>query len=204
MRKIIAHEFISLDGVIQAPGGKEEDTDGGFTHGGWTMPYWDDAIGTRFSEVMQKADTLLLGRKTWEIHGSAFETMEGEPFADELNALKKYVVSTTLTSTDLWRNSSVISGDVVSKVKKLKSEKGKHILIDGSSVLMHTLFENNLVDTLQLHVYPVVLGTGKKLFGSGTDIALKLKESIALSSGVVFMEYEVTSTDKTQKGGERT
>ena len=120
MRDLIVAEFITLDGVIQAPGGEDEDTDGGFAHGGWTHPFWHDDIGERFSEAMSEADALLLGRRTWEIHGGAFEAMEGEPFADALNAVPKYVVSTTLEDASAWRNSTVIRDDVVERVHPLE------------------------------------------------------------------------------------
>src|SRR5512138_3822432 len=110
MRKIIVHEFMTLDGVIQAPGGPKEDTEGGFTQGGWTLPYWDDDIGKHFFQAMTQADTLLLGRKTWQIHGEAFEPMApGDPMVDTLNSFKKYVVSTTLKSASAWRNSTLIN-----------------------------------------------------------------------------------------------
>ena len=114
MRKIIVHEFITLDGVIQAPGGADEDTDGGFTHGGWTWPYWHDEIGALIGVAMQQSDAFLLGRRTWQGHGAAFDPMpEGDPFGDAMKAIQKYVVSTTLTNTDLWRNSTLIRGNVV-------------------------------------------------------------------------------------------
>ena len=120
MRKIIVSEFMSLDGVMQAPGGQNEDTDGGFAQGGWTQPYWDDAIGAHFGQVMSESDTLLLGRKTWQIHGGAFEPMAaGDPFGDALNAMPKFVVSTTLTSAAAWRNSTLISGDAIEAVRAL-------------------------------------------------------------------------------------
>jgi len=131
-----------VDGAIQAPGGAQEDTDGGFTHGGWTWPYWHDDIGKHFFEAMSQADALLLGRKTWQIHGGAFEPMpDTDPFGSVMNAVRKYVVSTTLKSTSAWRNSTLISGNVVEEVKRLKEQPGKDILVDGSSVLVHTLVE---------------------------------------------------------------
>lgn len=191
MRKIIVHEFVTLDGVIQAPGGANEDTDGGFAHGGWTMPYWHDDIGARFFQAMSQADTLLLGRKTWQIHGGAFEPMPaGDAFGDLMNGVRKVVVSTTLTSPAAWRNSTLISGNVVQEVRKLKEQPGKNILVDGSSVLIHTLAENDLVDGYSLHVYPLVLGSGKRLFPAGKRLNLKLVESKALPTGVVFQEYQ--------------
>ena len=165
MRKLIIAEFITLDGVIQAPGGAEEDTDGGFRYGGWTQAYWDDAIGAHFFQAMTEADAMLLGRKTWQGHGAAFDPMPvGDPFGDVLNGVQKYVVSTTLQSATLWRNSTIIRENVVEAVRQLKAQPGKNILLDGSSVLAHTLIENDLVDEYGLHVYPLVLGTGKRLF----------------------------------------
>jgi len=191
MRKLIVAEFITLDGVIQAPGAPDEDTDGGFVHGGWTHPYWHDDIGAHFSQAMAEADTLLLGRKTWQGHGAAFDPMpEGDPFGDVMKSKKKYVVSTTLKSTELWRNSSIINSDVVEEVRKLKAQSGQNIILDGSSMLAHTLIENDLVDEYALHVYPLVLGSGKRLFPNGKRVDLKLIGSQALPTGVVFQQYE--------------
>ena len=191
MRKIIVSEFVSLDNVMQAPGGAEEDTEGGFTHGGWTWPYWHDDIGVGFFQLMNECDALLLGRKTWQIHGGAFEPMPaGDPFGDLMNAMQKYVVSTTLTSASAWRNSTLIRGNVVEEIRALKAQPGKHIAMDGSSVLIHTLAEHDLIDEYKLHVYPLVLGTGKKLFPDGLRVNLRLTESKALPTGVVLMSYE--------------
>ena len=190
MRKLIIAEFITLDGVIQAPGGADEDTDGGFQHGGWTLPYWHDDIGAHFFQAMQQADALLLGRKTWQIHGGAFEPMQaGDPFGDVMNGIAKYVVSTTLKSASAWRNSTLISGNVVEAVRQLKQQPGKNILLDGSSVLVHTLIQADLVDEYALHVYPLVLGSGKRLFPAGKRVNLNLIESQALPTGVVFQRY---------------
>jgi dihydrofolate reductase len=189
MRKLIVSEFVSLDGVMQAPGGAEEDTEGGFTHGGWTMPYWHDDIGAHFFESIAEADTLLLGRKTWEIHGGAFEPMTGDPFADVLNNLHKYVVSTTLADASAWRNSTLIAGDVAEAVRALKAQEGKTIYVDGSSVLVHTLARHNLVDEYSLLVYPIVLGNGKKLFPTGLPVNLRLLGSHQYPSGVVLLRY---------------
>jgi dihydrofolate reductase len=191
MRKIIVHEFISLDGVIQAPGGVDEDTDGGFVHGSWTLPYWHDDIGRYFFGAMAQADTFLLGRKTWQIHGEAFEPMPaGDPFGDVMNGARKVVVSTTLKSAEAWRNSTLIRSNVVEEVRKLKEQPGQNILVDGSSVLVHTLAENDLVDEYSLHIYPLVLGRGKRLFPDGKRINLELIESLALPTGVVFQRYQ--------------
>lgn len=188
MRKLIVAEFISLDGVIQAPGGADEDTDGGFAHGGWTHPYWHDDIGMHFSQAMVETDALLLGRKTWQIHGNAFEPMP--PDQDPFGGMKKYVVSTTLKSASLWKDSTIISGDVVGEIRKLKEQAGQNILLDGSSVLVHTLIENNLVDEYMLHVYPLVLGGGKCLFPEGMRVNLKLIEASAMPTGVIYQRYK--------------
>ena len=188
MRKIIVHEFIKLDGVIQAPGSPTEDTDGGFTHGGWTIPYWHDEIGAHFGQIFADADTLLLGRKTWQMHGEAFEpNPEGDPF----NGFKKFVVSSTLKSAEAWRDSTLISGNVIEEIRKLKSQPGKNIIMDGSSVLIHELIEHDLVDEFALHVYPLVLGGGKRLFPAGKYVSLKLIESSALPTGVAYQRYQL-------------
>jgi dihydrofolate reductase len=190
MRKIVVSEFVSLDNVMQAPGGAEEDTEGGFTSGGWTWPFWHDDIGAHFFAEMSNSDALLLGRKTWQIHGGAFEPLAaGDPFGDVMNSMPKYVVSTTLTTASAWRNSTVISGNVVEQVRALKDRPGKNILIDGSSVLVHTLAEHDLIDDYSLWIYPVVLGNGKKLFPQGLRATLRLVESKPLPSGVVLMHY---------------
>jgi dihydrofolate reductase len=189
MRELIVAEFITLDGVIQAPGGAEEDTEGGFTHGGWTHPYWHDDIGAHFFAAMSEADTLLLGRKTWEIHGGAFEPMVDDPFGDAMNGVPKYVVSTSLTSAGAWRNSTLIRENVVQAVRSLKQQPGKNILTDGSSVLVQTLAEYDLVDEYRLHVYPLVLGSGKRIFPAGKRLNLALVEASPLPTGVVYMRY---------------
>jgi dihydrofolate reductase len=191
MRKLIVGEFVSLDGVIQAPGGVDEDTDGGFAHGGWTLPYWHDDIGEHFMQALSQTDTFLLGRKTWQTHGAAFDPMpEGDPFGDIMKNMRKYVVSTTLQSADLWRNSTIIRDNVVEEVRKLKAAPGKNIYTDGSSVLVHTLAEHDLVDEYSLLVYPLVLGSGKQLFPADLRVNLKLIESKPFPSGVVLMRYQ--------------
>ena len=191
MRKLIVAEFVSLDGVMQAPGGAEEDTDGGFAHGGWTMPYWHDDMGATLFEEINKADTLLLGRKTWQGHAEAFEPAPADdPFAGLLNRLKKYVVSTTLKSADAWRNSTIIRDNVVEEVRKIKEQSGKDIYVDGSSVLVHTLAEADLVDEYSLLVFPIVLGNGKRVFPKGFYTGLKLIETKSFPSGVVYLRYQ--------------
>jgi dihydrofolate reductase len=191
MRKLVVAEFITLDGVIQAPGGVDEDTEGGFVHGGWTQPYWHDDIGAHFFQAMTQTDALLLGRKTWQGHGAAFDPLPaGDPFGDVMNGVRKYVVSTTLKSASAWQNSTLINGNVVEAVRELKEQPGKNIMLDGSSVLVHTLIENDLVDEYSLHVYPIVLGSGKRLFTDGKRINMELIESQSLPTGVIFQRYQ--------------
>ena len=163
MRKLIVSEFLSLDGVMQAPGGAEEDTEGGFRHGGWTVPFWHDDIGATFGELMQDVDAFLLGRKTYVIHGNAFEPLPaGDPFGDLMNAPAKYVVSKTLDKP-IWRNTTVIRDHVVETVRNLKAGPGKTIITDGSHELVQTLLEADLVDELHLLLYPLILGGGNPL-----------------------------------------
>jgi dihydrofolate reductase len=193
MRKLIVSEFMSLDGVMQAPGAPDEDTEGGFTQGGWTLPYWHDDIGAHFFQAMGECDTFLLGRKTWQGH-SVFEAMaEGDPFGDVMKAKQKYVVSTTLQSAAAWRNSTIIRENVIEEVRKLKQQDGMNIYVDGSSVLIHVLAQYNLVDEYSLLVYPLVLGGGKRVFPSGVRIDIQLVESKPFPTGVVLMRYAVNN-----------
>jgi dihydrofolate reductase len=189
MRKLIVSEFITLDGVIQAPGAQDEDRDGGFAHGGWTLPYWHDDIGKRFLSFMQDADALLLGRRTYVIHAEAFEPMApGDTFGDVMNAPAKYVVSRTLEKP-IWRNTTIIRDNVAEAVRALKASPGKNILTDGSSQLVHTLLAHDLVDELHLLLYPLTLGGGKRLFPDGVNARFTLKEATPYPSGVVGLLY---------------
>lgn len=196
MRKLIVSEFITLDGVIQAPGGADEDTDGGFTHGGWTLPYWHDDIGASFVALMKDCDAFLLGRRTYVTHAQAFEPMpKGDPFGDLMNPPAKYVVSRTLEKP-IWRNTTIIRDDVVGAVNKLKAAPGKNILLDGSSQLAHTLFENDLVDQLHLLLYPLTLGRGKRLFPDSAKSLAKfsLRKATPYPTGVVGLDYVKVAT----------
>lgn len=193
MRKLIVAEFMSLDGVMQGPGAPDEDTEGGFTQGGWTLPYWHDDIGAHFFQAMGDSDTLLLGRKTWQGH-SVFETMEeGDPFGDVMKAKKKYVVSRTLQSASAWRNSTIIRDNVIEEVRKLKQQAGLNISVDGSSVLIHALAQHNLIDEYSLLVYPLVLGSGKRVFPANQRLEMQLVESKPFPTGVVLMRYTVNN-----------
>jgi dihydrofolate reductase len=189
MRKLIVSEFITLDGVIQAPGGEDEDRDNGFAHGGWTRPYWHDDIGKTFVSFMKDCDALLLGRRTYVTHAEAFEPMPpGDPFGDIMNAPAKYVVSKTLEAPT-WRNTTIIRGDVVPAIRALKAQPGKNILTDGSSQLVHTMLTHDLVDELHLLLYPVTVGGGKRLFAERVDARFTLVEARPYPSGVVGLHY---------------
>lgn len=190
MRKLIIHEFVTLDGILQAPGGPDEDRDGGFAHGGWTLPYWHDDIGATFGAIMQDTDAFLLGRRTYVTHAQAFEPMPpGDAFGDMMNTPAKYVVSRTLDKP-IWRNTTIIRDDVVGAVRALKASAGKNILTDGSSQLIHTLFEHDLVDELYLHVYPLALGRGKRVFpATGIDRRFALAKATPYPTGVVGLHY---------------
>jgi dihydrofolate reductase len=189
MRKLIVSEFVTLDGVIQAPGGKDEDRDGGFEHGGWTLPYWHDDIGAAFGAMMQDTDAFLLGRRTYETHAAAFEPMPaGDPFGDMMNAPKKYVVSRTLKKPT-WRNTTIIRDNVIESVRALKAEPGKNILTDGSSQLVHALLAHDLVDELHLLLYPLTVGGGKQLLPTGVYAAFSLTSAKSYPSGVVGLHY---------------
>jgi dihydrofolate reductase len=189
MRKLIVHEFMSLDGVVQAPGGKDEDRDGGFAHGGWTMPYWHDDIGVAFFQAMQTVDSFLLGRRTYEIHAGAFEPMApGDPFGDLMNAPKKYVVSRTLKAP-VWRNTTIIRDNPVEAVRSLKAQPGKDIMSDGSSQLVPLLLQHDLVDELHLTLYPLTLGGGKRILPQGLNRSFRLLSAKPYPTGVVGLHY---------------
>jgi dihydrofolate reductase len=189
MRKLIVSEFMSLDGVMQAPGGKDEDRDGGFEHGGWTIPFWHDDIGGTFGALMQDVDAFLLGRRTYEIHAPAFESMPpGDPFGDLMNAPKKYVVSRTLEKP-IWRDTTIIRDNVVEAVRALKAQPGRNILTDGSSQLVRALLAHDLVDELHLLLYPLTLGRGKRLWADDAHTGFTLRSATPYPTGVVGLDY---------------
>ncbi|MGH2789256.1 MAG: dihydrofolate reductase family protein [Actinomycetota bacterium] len=191
MRKLVVIEFLSLDGVMQAPGAPEEDTEGGFRHGGWSMPYADEVMGQAAAEGMAATDTHLFGRKTYEIMAAHWPHAPGEdPFAQHLNNVEKYVVSTTLRKAD-WQNTTIIDGNVAERVARLKEQPGKNIGVLGSGELVHTLIENDLVDEYSLTVYPIVLGSGKKLFRDADQTRkLKLVDSKPTTTGGLMLTYQ--------------
>jgi dihydrofolate reductase len=189
MRKLIVSEFVTLDGVMQAPGGKDEDLDGGFEYGGWTSPYWHDDIGNSFVALMKDVDALLLGRKTYVTHAAAFEPMApGDKFGDLMNAPAKYVVSKTLQQP-MWRNTTIIRDDVIESVRALKAQPGKNIVTDGSSQLVHALLAADLVDELHLIVFPLTLGAGKRVLPNDVHATFGLMSATPYPSGVVGLHY---------------
>lgn len=197
MRKIIAATFVSLDGVMQAPGGPEEDPVGGFKFGGWTFHYWDDVMGAAMGETFSKPFALLLGRKTYDIFAAHWPYQKNDPIADSFNAVTKYV-ATHRPDTLSWQNSQPLGSDIVATLRRMKQEHGPDLLIQGSSELIQTLLANDLIDEISLLIFPLVLGKGKKLFGSGTiPAAFKLTRSQASTTGVLMASYERSGEIKT-------
>jgi len=196
MRKVIVLTFVSLDGVMQAPGGPEEDASGGFRFGGWTVPYFDEAVGKEMDDQMGKPFDLLLGRKTYDLFAS-FWPHQTDPPAASLNEARKYVASRKPRKLD-WKNSTLLSGDVVEEVRKLKQEDGPELQVHGSADFIQTLLKNDLVDELWLKMFPVTLGEGKRLFGEGTSPAsFKVVKSTTSPSGVIVASYRREGDVKT-------
>jgi dihydrofolate reductase len=192
MPKIIVNAFLTLDGVMQAPGGPDEDPESGFLHGGWSAPYDDDVGGRLVTEGFGDADGFLLGRKTYDIFANYWPkiTDPNNPIATALNSRPKYVVSRSLERVT-WNNSSLIKGDVVAELRKLRQQPGRTLHTWGSANLLQTLLKNDLIDEYRLFIHPVVLGSGKRLFGSGTvPVALKQVESVTSGKGVTYHRFE--------------
>jgi dihydrofolate reductase len=183
-------EFLSLDGVMQAPGAADEDTEGGFQHGGWQRPYFDDVLGQTAAAGMAETDAYLFGRKTYEKMAAYWPTApEDDPYGRHLNSTPKYVASRTLQALE-WQNSTLIEGDVAEEVAGLKAQPGKNIAVLGSGDLVQTLLEHNLVDEFFLAVYPIVLGSGKRLFRDSDQVRkLSLVDSRPTSTGGVILIY---------------
>lgn len=185
MRKLIVLTFVSLDGVMQGPGGPTEDTSDGFTLGGWTVPYFDEALGETMGAQMGRPFDLLLGRKTFEIFAGYWPNQESP-----INDATKYVASNTLTSHP-WQKTVILSGDVPAQVRQLKQEDGPELQVHGSATLLQTLLEHDLVDELWLKIFPVTLGAGKRLFDQGAiPAAFTLVESTTTPSGVIIASYQ--------------
>jgi dihydrofolate reductase len=192
--KLTLIQFVTLDGVYQAPGGPTEDTSGGFRHGGWLVPFFDDVLGQFIDRVFDEVDAFLLGRTTYEIFAASWPkaTDPDDPIASKLNTLPKYVASRTLQRAD-WQNSTVLAGDVVAEVTRLKEQPGRELQMHGSGALAQTLFDAGLIDTIRLIVFPVVLGSGKRLFAEGrTPSSFRLADVTSTPSGVTMQTLEPT------------
>lgn len=195
MRKIIVLTFITLDGVMQAPGGPTEDTSGNFPYGGWTVPFFDDFSGTVMAEQMGKPFDLLLGRKTFEIFASYWPQHQEE--GPGINKATKYVASNTLTSHE-WHKSVFLKGNVVEQIKTLKQQDGPDLQVHGSANFIQTLLKHDLIDELWLKIFPVTLGTGKRLFDHGTiPVSFTLVETKTSPSGVIFANFKRAGEVKT-------
>jgi dihydrofolate reductase len=189
MRKLSVNTFMTLDGVMQSPGGPEEDPSGGFEHGGWSVNYWDDEMGQVMGEAMGKPFDLVLGRKTYEIFAAHWPHATDEAAAKPLNDATKYVASRTLSSLE-WANSVLIEGDLAEGVTAIKQQDGPELQVHGSSNLIQTLLRHNLIDEFRLWTFPVVVGPGKRLFADGTvPSGLKLVDSRISTTGVVIGTY---------------
>ncbi|MCO8255614.1 dihydrofolate reductase family protein [Haladaptatus sp. AB618] len=190
--KIVVGTFLTLDGVMQAPGGPEEDRDGGFEHGGWSVNYWDEKMGDVMDDQFAETDALLLGRKTYEIFAAHWPNVdaEGDPMTEKLNNMPKYVASRTLDAVE-WNNSTLLSGDVAEAIEDLKDERGDVIMVQGSHDLIQTLLAHDLVDEFWLWIFPLVLGDGKRLFEGGTiPAALVLTTAETSSTGVQMLRFD--------------
>ncbi|MEV8404293.1 dihydrofolate reductase family protein [Streptomyces niveus] len=190
MRKLMVTTFVSLDGVMQGPGGSDEDRDGGFEHGGWSVPHFGPDLIQRMTDLVRRADALLVGRKTYDIFAATWPLAEADdPIGSKMNSVRKYVASRTLDAVS-WQNSTLLTGDVAEAVARLKQEGDGEIQVHGSGDLIQTLIAHDLVDEFHVLVFPVLVGSGKRLFGRGTVPAgLKLVDTARSGSGVVISTY---------------
>jgi dihydrofolate reductase len=192
--RIVVSEFMSLDGVVQAPGGAEEDQDGGFRHGGWSMKFFDpDIMGGAIGEASARTEALLQGRRTWQVMAGAWPERAGDPFADRMNSMQKYVVSDTLSEDDInWKPTTIIRGaDFTKEISALRERKGGDVSVMGSATLVRALLAADLVDELMLMIEPIALGGGKSIFPSdGEARPFQLISSATASTGVQICRYE--------------
>ena len=198
MRKIITTTFVTLDGVMQAPGGPEEDRTGGFAHGGWSFNYWDEVMGDVMTKIMGLPFELLLGKRTYDIFAAYWPTAKNDQVvAKKFNSTRKYVVSHAPTELS-WHNSSLITGDVAAEIKKLKEKDGGDLWVHGSGNLIQTLLANHLIDRMLVWTFPVTVGRGKRLFAEGTQPnGFKLVDSKTSTTGVIIATYEPAGRLKT-------
>src|SRR3989442_12706663 len=197
MRKIITTTFVTLDGVMQAPGGPEEDPSGGFAYGGWSFHYWDEMMGNAMGGFMRIPFELLLGKRTYDIFAAHWPHSKEEPVAGKFNSTKKYVISHKPVNLP-WQNSVGITGDVVAEIKKLKTQDSPDLCVHGIGNLVQTLLGNHLIDTMHVWTFPVTVGSGKRLFADGTQATgLRLMASKASTTGVIIATYEPAGSLKT-------
>jgi dihydrofolate reductase len=191
--RITISDFMSLDGVVQAPGGKEEDTDGGFEHGGWSHPYFDvETMGAAFDASVENTEALLFGRRTWRVMADAWPGRAGDPFADHMNSVKKYVASRTLSEDDLdWDNTELLpADDAIAAIRELRERDGGDLNVLGSASLVRQLFEADLVDEVNVMIEPILLGGGKRIFpDDGNARPLELASVTQASTGVLICTY---------------
>ncbi|MFD9290601.1 dihydrofolate reductase family protein [Streptomyces sp. NPDC060030] len=190
--RIVISEFMSLDGVVQAPGGPEEDTEGGFTQGGWSHPFFDEVVGGAFDTALKDADALLFGRRTWQTMAAAWPERAGDPFADRMNAIPKHVVSGTLGEDELtWSHTTLVPGaTALARIRELRAAEGRDLLVMGSATLARTLLREGLADELRLMVMPVIVGGGKTIFpGDGALRPLELVSTAISGTGVHVCTY---------------
>lgn len=189
MRELAVSTFLTLDGVMQAPGGPEEDPSGGFDHGGWSVNYWDGVMEQVMGAAMSAPCDFLLGRRTYEIFAAHWPYAGDEPFARKINEATKYVVTTTLNALD-WKNSRRVSGDIAEEISRLKKQDGPELQVHGSSLLIQSLLSHELIDEFRIWIFPVLVGPGKRLFGQGTmPTGLKLIETKTSTTGVLMNTY---------------
>lgn len=195
MRKLFVSEFLTLDGVMQAPGASDEDLEGGFEHGGWQLAYFDEVFAKSMEEVMAETGGFVLGRKTYELFAAYWPTAKEEVggFADVINEMPKHVASTTLREPLAWQNSTLLEGDLEEAVRALKEEDGKDLQVIGSGRLASWLAARGLVDEYRLMIHPLVLGSGKRLFQGGTRMSLRLIDSAVTTTGVLIVTYGMES-----------
>lgn len=190
--KITLMSFVSLDGVVQAPGGPDEDTDGGFAHGGWSMPFFDpETMGAAWDDALPEADAMLFGRSTWEVSGPAWSSRAGDPFADRMNAIPKYVASRTLTDASAWSSSTILPADgAIDAVAEMRTGEGRSLLVMGSPSVAAQLVDADLVDEYRLMIEPILLGGGKSIYPrSGSARPLELVSMTTAATGVLVCTY---------------
>jgi dihydrofolate reductase len=197
MRKVIVSEFLTVDGVMQAPGDSDEDREGGFEHGGWQLPYFDDIAGSSVAEGFGSAGGLLLGRKTYDIFAAYWPNQPADdPFVGTMNSIPKFVASRTLEEPLKWENSTLLKGDVAKEVARLKEQSGGDLQVIGSGDFAQTLMQHDLVDEYALMVHPLVLGTGKRLFRDGNPrTALRLVDTKTTTTGTLILTYQPTEKE---------